>query len=188
MPIPADTVASSRPGPRSADAGLTVRLALAADFARDGCYGEAERCLGSGDGWGALRPAMLDLRGRIMAQQGRYLEAEACWLEAVRLDPGEAAYRAALDAIHRQRLPLLWLRPLAAGMVLALACAGLGYSLGGRPPDPQAQAAEIRAIRCEMERERETMQRLEDTVRHRPMETKPARPADHSKGARGPLG
>lgn len=82
-------------------AGLAVRevaLAQARTFARAGRYAEAEDLLNQP--WeGAERDvAVLDLRARVYAQQGRLHDAELCWRRAAELAPGNGA---AADGLRR---------------------------------------------------------------------------------------
>lgn len=89
--------------PESSPAGGT--LATAANLARRGQYAEAETLLASLPTDGPMAAPILDLKARVFAQQGRYVEAEACWIEAIRQSPGNPAYQAALARIREDRVP-----------------------------------------------------------------------------------
>jgi len=52
-----------------------------------------------------LGPATLDLKARICAQQGRLIEAQFCWMEAVRQSPGNESYRRSLGYVARVLRP-----------------------------------------------------------------------------------
>ena len=84
---------------------------------------------------GPSGPATLDLKARICAQQGRLIEAQFCWMEAVRQSPGNETYRRSLDYVTRSlrpsRLPLVLYLVLAA--LLALVVAIVLGTAGGRP-------------------------------------------------------
>ena len=109
---------SAASGRQEAD-GLTV-LFLATELARDGKYEEADILLETVLGDGTLRGRALGVRACMMAQQGRYVEAEACWLEALRRDPSNKAYRKGLDAITQERCPLAkWVHLTVVVMVSA---------------------------------------------------------------------
>lgn len=54
---------------------------------------------------GPLGPETLDLKAKMCAQQGRLVEAQFCWMEAVRQSPGNASYRRSLDYLTRQVRP-----------------------------------------------------------------------------------
>lgn len=86
-------------------------LYAAAQVARRGHLHEAETMITSLPLTGPLGPATLDLKARICAQQGRLVEAQLCWMEAVRQSPGNEAYRQCLQYVTRtlrpSRLPLL---------------------------------------------------------------------------------
>jgi tetratricopeptide (TPR) repeat protein len=66
-----------------------------------------------------LRPSILDLKAKIFAQQGRYLEAEACWREALTLAPDNQAFQQALAVIAEERRCPFWLRIAVVGTVAA---------------------------------------------------------------------
>jgi tetratricopeptide (TPR) repeat protein len=91
-------------------------LAAAVILARKGQYAEAARALETALAAGeCLQPEALDLRARMYAQQGLYLEAESCWAEAKRLDGENPAYDRALARLRQSRVP--------AGRALELAAA-----------------------------------------------------------------
>jgi len=136
MKRPADVVDSLRDADplnralrRGAQVGATdipqFYFPLAVDLARAGRYADAERLLLEVDRDERLRPAVLDLRGKIYAQQGRCTEAEACWLEALSLTPGNEHYRKALDALAGGRRYPAWLRMAASAIAAAISAAGL---------------------------------------------------------------
>lgn len=95
-----------------------IRLARAASLARAGQYEQAAALLVGYDG-----AAMLDLLGRIRAQQGRMAEARELWSRAVRQEPGNPTYRAARDRVLAARSARAWPRPsgVVALSVLVLA-------------------------------------------------------------------
>lgn len=106
-----------------AAASLLAQAALsqATELARAGRYGDAEQTLGLITGPAA--PPVLDLLARIRAQQGRLAEAQALWTDAVRLDPNNESYRAALQrltCLGRTSLGLSATRTLAAAAGAAL--------------------------------------------------------------------
>ena len=90
-----------------------VRRALnvAARAARGGHFQEAEVVLSSLPVDGPLGSATLDLKARLFAQQGRLVEAQLCWMEAVRQSPGNEVYRRSLryvtHALRPSRLPAI---------------------------------------------------------------------------------
>ncbi|MEZ4601230.1 MAG: hypothetical protein R2940_15680 [Syntrophotaleaceae bacterium] len=73
-------------------------------LARRGSYEEAAQrlkaALEAGDCSGI---EALDLQARIHAQQGQYLQAEACWRQARNLDKENPRYAAALERLRRTR-------------------------------------------------------------------------------------
>ena len=77
----------------------------AARVARSGRLQEAETMVSSLPPDGPLGPATLDLKAKICAQQGRLVEAQLCWMEAVRQSPGNASYRRSLDYLARILCP-----------------------------------------------------------------------------------
>ncbi|HEX8475542.1 MAG TPA: OmpA family protein [Pyrinomonadaceae bacterium] len=102
-----------------------LAISQASELARVGRYSEADQLL-SELKTGDASAAVLDLRARIHAQQGRLSAAEAFWTRALHLDPANLAYNEALRRIsrmQRRRLhalrPLLW--TLAAVLCVALA-------------------------------------------------------------------
>lgn len=100
----------------------------ASKLARNGYYPDAELlvrqslCTPSG-----LRPALWNLLAKIYAQQGRYMDAESCWREALVLAPGTLEYLEGIQTIARESLK----RPIAAGLkwvVASLLFAVFGYA------------------------------------------------------------
>lgn len=124
---------SSRPEPEV----VCQRLATAARAARKGCFQEAENLVASLPVDGPLGPATLDLKARIFAQQGRLIEAQFCWMEAVRRCPGNESYRRSLDYVTRvlrpPRFPLILYIAIMALLVLAAAIF-IGTCSGGQWP------------------------------------------------------
>ena len=99
-------------------------LAHASRLARRGRYQDAEVVLATLPADGPLGPATLDLRARVCAQQGRFLEAELCWIEALRQSPGTPSYRRALDYLEQDRLRpgrFQWLLAILVIVLLVLA-------------------------------------------------------------------
>lgn len=86
-------------------------LDAAARVARRGHLHEAETMIAPLPLTGPLGPATLDLKARICAQQGRLVEAQLCWMEAVRQSPGNESYRQCLHyvthTLRPSRLPRL---------------------------------------------------------------------------------
>jgi len=132
-----------------ADKGIAGVLGSAAILARQGRYDEASVLLQSiNDAPPKLMAAVLDLQARIYAQQGRYAEAEALWLKALSIDPGNRSYRAALDALVDRRLSMPWyaklvilLIALAAIVVIAFFWSGRTASKGSQPDTSLASQA-----------------------------------------------
>ena len=79
-------------------------LVKAAELARAGQYQEAEDLI-SGLQEGKDSPVVLDLLARMRAQQGRWLEAETFWKQALQQDPTNPAYLEGLQYIQRTRRP-----------------------------------------------------------------------------------
>lgn len=113
---------SSRPAPEE----IQDTLNAAARVARKGHLQDAERMITGLPADGALGPATLDLKARICAQQGRLIEAQFCWMEAVRQSPGNETYRRSLDYVTRN------LRPSLFSLILYLILLGLvaGVAVG----------------------------------------------------------
>lgn len=97
--------ASSRPTTEEVRRNLNA----ATRAARKGHFQEAEMLLASLPVDGSLGAATLDLKARVYAQQGRLVEAQLCWMEAVRQSPGNEVYRRSLHyvthALRPSRLP-----------------------------------------------------------------------------------
>src|ERR1700722_3269871 len=96
--------------------------ARAACMAHSGHYAEAETALAAA---GTQDLAALDLLARIRTQQGRFAEAHAFWVEALRKDPLSPVYAAALKRLAGGRSSLMgfWLRwPLAVVLLLLVIC------------------------------------------------------------------
>ena len=97
--------------------GLLSRALLpkAAELARTGKYQEAESLLQHLIQEGSELPAVFDLLARIRAQQGRLLEAQSYWADAIQLSSSKDLYRAPLKRIERLQTGPPWLsriRPL----------------------------------------------------------------------------
>jgi len=99
---PMTTRSLDRLGQRENSAGAArvaqYSLLLAAAVARMGHYDEAEQLLMELDQDERLRPVVLDPRAKMYAQQGRYAEAEACWLQGLPRNPGNQREGKAPDA------------------------------------------------------------------------------------------
>ena len=83
------------------------KLLQTQDYARRGLFDSAERLLMELAGVDEYKTAVLDLKAKMLAQRGRYAEAEKCWLEAVSLDPGNLSFRKSLNALVESRQNLL---------------------------------------------------------------------------------
>lgn len=96
-------------------------LRAAACLARQGRLHEAEQALAGAPLDGPVGPETLDLKARILAQQGRLVEAQLCWLEAVRQSPGNPVYRRSLNHVTRDlrpfRFPWMTLGLIAVGII-----------------------------------------------------------------------
>lgn len=105
-----------------ADTSITLLgralLPKAAELARSGKYSEAECLLQHLVQEGSELPAVFDLLARIRAQQGRLLEAQSYWADAIQLSSQKDYYRTALKRIERLQTGPPWLgriRPLSIG-------------------------------------------------------------------------
>ncbi len=147
------------------EANGLVSFALATDMARAGRYDEAEALIEKALAGGASRPHALDLRARMLAQQRRYAEAEACWLEAVRLDPGNRGYRKALDAIQREGAPrALW---VVVGLTAMIVMVGVAAAVTVRDAykSLSARLVQAEALRSAYAQQRLGSQRLDMELR-----------------------
>lgn len=100
-------------------------LVNAASLARLGLYEDAERALVSVPTRGPLAPQILDLAARVYAQQGRLLDAERCWVEAVRLVPTNPAFHAGLACVADHARPLSPRRIGGLLVLFAILCVGV---------------------------------------------------------------
>jgi type VI secretion system protein ImpK len=104
---------------------MWLAISQASELARAGRYSEADQLL-SEIKTGDTSAAVLDLRARIHAQQGKLSEAEALWTRAIHLDPANLDYGAALQRISRmQTRRLAALRPLLSTLAALLCVVGV---------------------------------------------------------------
>ncbi len=109
-------------------------LPKAAELARAGKYLEAECLLQHLVQEGNELPAVYDLLARIRAQQGRLLEAQSYWADAIQLSSAKDFYRTALKRIERLQTGPSWIgriRPLLLGLGLIM---GLIITIGATLP------------------------------------------------------
>lgn len=78
---------------------LQLTLTMAARLARKGRHQQVEQLLATLPDGQRSSPPVLDLMARSRAQRGDLLGAAQSWRVALQQDPGNAAYRAALDRI-----------------------------------------------------------------------------------------
>lgn len=100
-------------------------LPKAAELARSGKYLEAECLLQHLIQEGSELPAVFDLLAKIRAQQGRLLEAQSYWADAIQLSSAKDFYRAALKRIERLQTGPTWIgriRPLLMGLSILISC------------------------------------------------------------------
>lgn len=99
-------------------------LPKAAELARSGRYLEAECLLQHLIQEGNELHGVYDLLARIRAQQGRLLEAQSYWADAIQLSHSNELYRAALKRIERLQTGPAWIsriRPLlGAGLIITV--------------------------------------------------------------------
>lgn len=98
-------------------------LPKAAELARTGKYLEAEGLLQHLIQEGSGQPEVYDLLARIRAQQGRLLEAQSYWADAIQLSSAKEFYRAALKRIEHLQICPAWagrIRPLLLGLGLLM--------------------------------------------------------------------
>lgn len=120
-----------------ADLVKGIVLGRAQDLARIGHFGEAESLISALSHGKGAAPACLDLMAKIRAQQGRYADAEAYWVEASRLEPDNEAHRAGLLCIARERrISALRsaMRALLIALLLLTVAGVIGYAVV-RPTD-----------------------------------------------------
>ena len=94
-------------------------------LARQRRYTDAELLLLEAGHHEELRPVVLDLRAKMFAQQHRFSEAEACWQEALSLDPGNKQYRKALDALASNGQYTFLSRFAMATLIIAVSMIGV---------------------------------------------------------------
>lgn len=98
-------------------------LPKAAELARAGKYFEAECLLEHLIKEGNELPAIFDLMARIRAQQGRLLEAQSYWADAIQLSNSKDIYRTALKRIEHLQTGPPWIgriRQLVLGLAILL--------------------------------------------------------------------
>ncbi|MCC5829134.1 MAG: hypothetical protein JJU36_06765 [Phycisphaeraceae bacterium] len=126
---------------------------MATSIARKGRYAEAtkvlRRALETGD---CSESEALDLQARIYAQQGLYLQAEACWQQAKQLGGPSSLYDDAIAQLRRSRLPTVRaLRIFMGGTALVFLALLLWQVLVATPTisrqleDQQASVALLRS-------------------------------------------
>jgi len=125
---------------------------------------------------------LLDLRGRIHAQQGRYLEAEACWLRAAQLSPGDPRVRRALETLGDERLRPPWMRAAiwTMGAAAAAILVFLVLNLGLGVADARYRAIDnhLYELEARLALQIERLDLRLDAVAPRPTASAPSDPAD----------
>jgi flagellar motor protein MotB len=129
-------------------------LPKAAELARAGKYLEAECLLEHLIKEGNELPAIFDLMARIRAQQGRLLEAQSYWADAIQLSNSKDIYRTALKRIEHLQTGPPWIgkiRQLLLGLAILLSLAlitGVTIPLLKkiRIPDHPEEAGSIKEI------------------------------------------
>ena len=97
----------------------------AVELARQGHYTDAELLLIEFGNRKEFRAIVLDIRAKMFAQQNRFSEAEACWLEALSLNPGNQQYRKALDTLTSNGQYAIWTRLALITLVIAVSTIGV---------------------------------------------------------------
>ena len=111
-----------------------VVLTRATQLARAGFYEKADYLISEmvrADG-GRATHETLDLLARIRVQQGRLREAEIYWSEALKLDPKNQTYQAALGRLAKKQSRPMWFAPavsLMVGLFAILMFALVGVSM-----------------------------------------------------------
>lgn len=148
MPFNTMSAAAAHREPTAQSLLNQLTLARARALARAGLYRAAEQLLYAPGKEANSAPEALDLRARILAQQGRFDEAEKLWAQASALEPANAAYVNALRRVNkRQRHPALR-RATVLTLVLCLSAVALVFALrrfraqtGAQPPQEAATQA-----------------------------------------------
>lgn len=130
---------------------LNLLSVQAAELARAGRYEAAESLLSPMSNAIQDSALCLDLLARIRAQQGAFSEAEALWMKAAQLSPGDSKYDRALHRITKARR---WPRYYAYGRVIALsgsaflliAVTVIGVWKLGKRPVSQATTSAMKAV------------------------------------------
>lgn len=140
----------------------------ALSLAREGAYAEATSFLAKAIEKGQCSEAeALDLQARILAQQGRFLEAESCWIRARGLDPDTDRYDAALHRLRRGRTPVPGIRTAltvaGAGCILALLVAGISHS-EATDRDREALQHSLRSVEISLKETQLAIAREEKTT------------------------
>jgi outer membrane protein OmpA-like peptidoglycan-associated protein len=108
-------------------------LPKAAELARAGKFVEAECLLEHLIQEGNELPGIFDLMARIRAQQGRLLEAQSYWADAIQLSNSKEYYRSALKRIEHLQTGPPWkgrIRPILLGLAMILTlCIIIGVAL-----------------------------------------------------------
>ena len=109
----------TKTGPCDLAADRSVLL-RAARLGRRRHYNAAAAMLETLPAHSPLLPSILDLKAKMLAQQGRYLKAEACWRQALQLVPNNQAFQRAIATIAGERRYPVWLRIAVAAVVAAV--------------------------------------------------------------------
>lgn len=80
---------------------VKLKIDQASQLARDGNYHAAENLLRNLSSELSDFPSALDLYARILAQQGKFHQAEMLWRKALALDPSNEVYKKCLDKIQK---------------------------------------------------------------------------------------
>jgi type VI secretion system protein ImpK len=161
LPVPRTTARGGEP-----DHPVLVQVALSrsATLARQGRYDEAERLLSELRLSSHQAVPVLHLRARILAQQGRLMEAAEDWKRVLSTDPRHESAAAGL-----REIALLLRRPPLIGAFLSWPVAGvllmgllwIALSSRGRPDSEQsALTLEVRKATADLERVRERQEAL----------------------------
>jgi flagellar motor protein MotB len=109
-------------------------LPKVAELARAGKYQEAEGLLQHLLQEGAAIPALFELLAKILAQQGRLMEAQTYWVEALNCDRANEYYRAALKCVEHLQSHPAWTRKIGGWLLrLGLVCGVILLIWAARP-------------------------------------------------------